>query len=83
MGVRTTVKESVVVTATGRHAAQLFDGILDGFEITYDIEAAFGRDLVGAFGDERDGVGLCACCDRDHLVGRGHFDVEIGRDVCL
>lgn len=63
--------------------ARVVQRLDDGFEavgLTGDIEAALGRDLAATFGHKHGGVGLDAAGDTDHLVGRGHFEVELDAD---
>src|SRR5919202_479660 len=60
--------------------AQAVDRAADRVEAGDGVQAALGRDLVGALGDERDGVGARVACDGDHLLGGGHLDVEVGGD---
>ena len=43
------------------------------------IQPALGRDLIRTFRHQRNGVRLRPQRDPDHLVGRGHLDVKIGR----
>ena len=40
------------------------------------IEAALGRALLAPLGDDAGGVRLMAECDGQHLLGRGHFQVQ-------
>jgi hypothetical protein len=42
-----------------------------------DVEAALGRDLVAALGDQHRHLGTQGARDADHLVGRGHLEVEL------
>ena len=54
------------------------DGVLDARFLRGDVEAAFGGDLLALLGDEHRQLGLEPDGDRDHLVGGGHLEVELG-----
>src|SRR5262245_63202321 len=43
----------------------------------HDIEAALGRDLLAAFGNEHRHLRPDAARDADHLLGRRHLEVEL------
>jgi hypothetical protein len=45
-----------------------------------DVETAFGRDLVPAFGNEHRHLGLEPRRDVEHLRGRRHLEVELDVD---
>src|SRR5947199_186739 len=59
---------------------QLVNGAGHEVEVGGGVQAALGRDLVGALGDERDGIGPRVARHRDHLLGGGHLDVEVRGD---
>jgi phosphate transport system protein len=56
---------------------KLGDDIGQPMLLARHIEPAFGGHLHATLGDEHRGVRLDALCDRDHLVGRGHLEVEL------
>src|SRR6185369_8891730 len=53
---------------------------LDDARVCFGVESAFSRDLIRPFGNERNGIRSCLQRDVEHLVGRGHFEIEVGRD---
>src|SRR6185437_10147789 len=52
----------------------------DGGALPHDVETTLGRALGAALGHERDDVRAHPLGERDHLFGRGHLQVEQGRD---
>src|SRR5205085_665676 len=60
--------------------AQTVNRLLHEVEVRGGVQAAFGRNLVWALGDERDGVGSRVRGDGNHLVCGGHLDVEVCGD---
>lgn len=44
------------------------------------VQATFGRDFVSTFGDQHGGVWADAAGDADHLIGRGHLQIESSAD---
>src|SRR5262249_6296875 len=59
---------------------QSLDALADRLLVRRDVESAFGGDFLGALGHQRDDVRFDARGDLDHLVGRGHLDVEMRDD---
>ena len=53
------------------------DRVLELRFLRDDVEAAFGGDFVAPFGHQHRHFRLDAARDVDHLVGRGHFEVEL------
>jgi hypothetical protein len=45
--------------------------------LTADVEAAFGSDLLAAFRDQHRHLRPQVAGDADHLVGRGHLQIEL------
>jgi hypothetical protein len=61
-------------------AAQRRNRALDSWRVSHDVEAPFRGDLLAPLGDERHLIGLDGDRGRDHLVGAGDLEVEIGPD---
>jgi hypothetical protein len=57
--------------------AETRDGVLQRRLAGDDVEAALGRHLLPALGDEHRHLRPGASGDRDHLVGRRHLEVEL------
>src|SRR5687767_14027533 len=49
-------------------------------DVCFRVESAFGGDLVRSFGHERDGVRRGLQRDVQHLVSRGHLEIQVSRD---
>src|SRR5262245_32462860 len=59
---------------------QSLDALADRLLVRRDVESAFGGDFLGALWHQRHDVRFDARGDLDHLVGRGHLDVEMRDD---
>ena len=55
---------------------EVFDDVDEPFDLSGDVEPAFGCDFLPVFGDEADGVGFDVECDVDDFVCDAHFEVE-------
>ena len=58
-------------------SGQALYGLLEGFLLGNNIQATFGGDLVPALGHQHRHLRLDAARDADHLVGRGHLEVQL------
>ena len=53
------------------------DGGLEPRLLRGDVESALGRDFLAPLGHQHRHLGLERAGERDHFIGRGHFEIEL------
>ena len=62
--------------------AQLRDSPLYARCVRNYVQAAFGGDLFAPLRNQRDLIRMNCDCDRDHLIGGGQLQIEVGTHTC-